>query len=128
MRIAIAICSALFFSSEGNAAEDSVITGNDMMAACAVQDEFRPGQNPNMPSRSEALTQGVCLGMINGVRFFARAATRGTDLAVCIPKGVSVGQVNSVVVRYLRAHPERQHEDFFLLAVNATAAAWPCKP
>ena len=125
MRVVILVCLLLSLSSDGNA---QVITGSDMMAACAIQDGVRSGQipTPNI-SRSDALTQGVCLGMINGVRFFAEAATRGTDLAVCIPDAVSVGQVNSVVVRYLRDHPERQHENFFILAVTASAAAWPCK-
>ena len=33
----------------------------------------------------------------------------------------------SVVIKYIEARPERMHEQFGDLAIEALMAAWPCK-
>ena len=45
----------------------------------------------------------------------------------CPPKGVSIGQAVTVVINYIEARPERMHEQFGDLALEALTAAWPCK-
>jgi Rap1a immunity proteins len=45
----------------------------------------------------------------------------------CPPKGVSIGQAVAVVVKYIEARPERMHEDFGKLALEALKEAWPCQ-
>ena len=125
MRITILLL-LLVFASEARAQKQG-LSGRDLFAACAFQDSLMAGEAPkSQVSISDALMQGMCLGMISGVRFFAETATRDTALAACIPESVSTRQINSVVVRYMRAHPERLHENFFVLAVTASAETWPC--
>jgi hypothetical protein len=126
MRIVILLC-ILMFASQATAQKQG-LSGGDLLRACMFSDQLSSGKKIDAPpTAADAFMQGTCLGMINGVRFFAEEATKGTALATCIPEAVPVGQINSVVVRYLRNHPERLHENFFLLAVTASAEAWPCK-
>lgn len=52
---------------------------------------------------------------------------KGTT-GVCIPAGeVTVNQQVRVVVAYIDARPNRLHEDFRILALEALKDAWPCK-
>jgi len=71
--------------------------------------------------------QDVCFGAIAGLKFSANAATEGTANSICIPATATSAQSVSVVVRYLRNHPERLHEEFPFLVMDAFSDAWPCK-
>jgi hypothetical protein len=64
---------------------------------------------------------GRCAGFIQGIVF----GMEGRDF--CLPKGIINRQSVAVVVKYIEARPERTHENFGLLAVEALSAAWPCK-
>jgi hypothetical protein len=62
--------------------------------------------------------QGYCIGSVH-VLF---------DLPViCYKKGVTVGHAVRIVIRYIDNNPERQHENFNGLALEALQASWPCK-
>jgi hypothetical protein len=56
------------------------------------------------------------------VNIFVRSCP--SDIA---PAGEIHGQSIRVVVKYIDDRPERQHEDFMALALEALRAAWPCK-
>jgi hypothetical protein len=71
-----------------------------------------------VPGPVEALKEGLCAGFIEGLTYI------GT---FCVPSGVTSGQVVAVVVKYIEARPERMHEQFGKLAIEALRAAWPCK-
>ena len=45
---------------------------------------------------------------------------------ICIPKGVTVGQVEDIICGYIEKHPESRHEHTHSLAVNALTEAFPC--
>jgi hypothetical protein len=46
---------------------------------------------------------------------------------ICVPRDATVDQAKQVIVQYLDKIPERTHERFALLAVEALRQAWPCK-
>jgi hypothetical protein len=69
----------------------------------------------------EALTQGLCAGLVVGLGLGAGGNR------FCQPKGVTNSQAVAVVVKYIEARPERMHEPFGDLAIEALTAAWPCK-
>jgi hypothetical protein len=48
-------------------------------------------------------------------------------LCIDVPNGVTVHQEVKVVVTYIEAQPTRMHEEFYLLALDALVAAWPCR-
>ena len=62
----------------------------------------------------------LCLAYIQGL--VSGAGGKET----CPPKEVTGDQVVAVVVKYIEARPERLHEHFGKLALEALKAAWPC--
>jgi hypothetical protein len=74
------------------------------------------------PTVGEAWSRGHCVGFIAGLVY----GTGGGTL-VCQPEGVTIGQALAVVIKYIEARPQRMHEPFGVLAVEAMREAWPCK-
>jgi Rap1a immunity proteins len=72
-----------------------------------------------LPAPDEALVQGFCAGFVVGLVYGAGGN--------CQPKGVTHNQSIAVVIKYIEARPERIHEPFVVLALEALIAAWPCK-
>ena len=70
-------------------------------------------------NNTDLFLAGLCSGLTSGVVYM-----RG--LQVCEPAGVTHSQEVRVVVQYIDARPERAHEDFRKLALEALTAAWPC--
>jgi hypothetical protein len=66
--------------------------------------------------------QGICTGIIDTIGLMGVAFHR-----VCLPNGVTTRQAVAVVVQYIDKRPARMHEAFKILAIEALAAAWPCK-
>ena len=107
MRLVLTI--ALCLLSAPALAQDT--SGNYMLPRC--EDAIQPRS-----TEPGALT---CTAIISALRW---ASPR---FSVCSPQGVDTGQAVRVVVAYLRRHPERLHEDFYQLTVDAMHEAWPCK-
>ena len=63
----------------------------------------------------------LCLAYIQGLLY------AGGGNHFCQPNGAITGQAVAVVVKYIEARPERMHERFGILALDALQAAWPCK-
>ena len=68
-----------------------------------------------------AWAQGHRVGFIDGL-----VSVVG-GVGFCVPDGVTNRQGVAVVVKYIEARPERMHERFSVLAIEALTAAWPCK-
>ena len=47
-------------------------------------------------------------------------------LNVCTPEESRRTQLVAVFVEYVGRHPERRHEDWFVVALDALSAAFPC--
>jgi hypothetical protein len=110
-RYAVAILLALTMPAS---AEDTT-TANQMLPGCKGLLEDR------MTSGVSVYQQGRCGGYVASLVYGVG------EQEFCSPKGVSIGQALAVVVKYIEARPERMHESFGLLAVEAMQAAWPCK-
>ena len=82
--------------------------GNELLAAC-----LRP---------AETFDRGYCLGYIVGA-----AGALELEASVCPPKGITLGQLKDVVVRYLQAHPEIRHQSATFLTSIALIDAFPCR-
>jgi len=70
---------------------------------------------------SEMFMAMRCAGFIEGLAYGAG----GTHF--CQPEGVTPRQAVAVIIKYIEARPERMHERFGDLAIEALTAAWPCK-
>ena len=106
MRYAVAILLALTMPT----------SAEDMKSA----NFFLPGCKGCLDPQSKTTwNQGLCIGFVGGVVYAAPN--------VCLPQGVTNNQAVAVVVKYIEARPERMHEQFGDLALEALTAAWPCK-
>src|SRR5689334_12168091 len=113
MRYAVAILLAL--TMPASAQETSVQrSANEMLSGC------KGFLDDNMTGVS-MFNRGRCVGFVAGLVY----RVGGEDF--CLPKGVTTGQAVAVVVKYIEARPERMHESFGALALEALTAAWPCK-
>jgi hypothetical protein len=72
--------------------------------------------NPTPPGQYTAA--GFCGGLVEGLTWAAPD--------VCPPPEVTTGQAVRVVVKYIDDRPERLHERFNKLALEALRAAFPC--
>jgi hypothetical protein len=88
-------------------------TGNSLVAAC-TEDEVAP--------------KAACLGFIvgamegwqTGVAFHRQAET------ICIPRGVEVGQMMKIILKYADDHPQDLHLPAGFLVVIAMQKAFRC--
>lgn len=108
--------AVLLTTSAASAAEDATLSADRMLPACAAFVAERA------PREVDGVFQaGRCIGLMQGLGFAARL------LGVCPPDEVTEAQRARVAVTYVEAHPERMHEDFRVLAVEAMQKTWPCK-
>jgi hypothetical protein len=81
---------------------------------------FLPGCKGTLdPASTPTWNQGLCAGFVAGVLYAAPN--------LCLPQGLTNNQAVAVVTKYIEARPERMHEPFGDLALEALTAAWPCK-
>jgi hypothetical protein len=106
----LALGLALFTQAALAEGLSSAITGksgNDMKALLDSEDSF---------------ALGLAYGYIEATYELA------TELKlICPPSGVSNGQKNDMVKKFLNDHPERRHEHKMVLVLEAFAAPFACK-
>ena len=77
----------------------------------------------------ETFESGVCWGAFGTLIRALQALdseNRRPLLGVCLPAKATRTEIIAVFVEYSKRHPERYHEDFFLVALNAAHEAFPC--
>jgi Rap1a immunity proteins len=111
------VAAAVFLSaSAASAVEDAILSADQMLPAC------RAFITDNAPSDIDGVFQaGRCIGLMQGLGYPSRL------FGVCPPDEVTLAQRTRMAVTYVEARPERMHEDFRALAVEAMQKAWPCK-
>jgi hypothetical protein len=77
---------------------------------------------------TNAVAASYCGGMLAMLSYLAPSILDPHYSWMCmrIPKSATIAQIARVVVRYIEARPERLHESFFQLTVEAGHNAWPC--
>ncbi|WP_425495018.1 Rap1a/Tai family immunity protein [Pandoraea commovens] len=85
-------------------------SGNDLMSNCDDQ----------------GVNRSFCLGFISGVVNGANVMQTREQRVICVPSGVTVGQLTDIVVRALRTHPESRHMDAGFLTLVGVATTFPC--
>jgi hypothetical protein len=98
--------------------------------------ECRNALDPKSPE--DLFAQGFCAGTLSGIAYtggalelrnFVRPLDDDVRRWLCVnaPATAPVGKLVRVVIAYIEARPERMHEDFRNLALDALREAWPCK-
>ena len=78
-----------------------------------------------------AIAQGFCFGMMQGITSTNKyyQVTLGKKRALfCTPEqNIKNGQAARIVLKYLKEHPEKLHENDSVLAIEAFMEAFPCE-
>ena len=93
------------------------ITGNKLLEVC----EDGEDQSLSTHFQNNAYCAGYITGITDGLRYL------DFENRFCLPKGVTHGQTQKVVVKYLRENPQRLHEHYVPIILSALKEAFPCK-
>lgn len=121
--IVLAICPAFGESAE------------KMLSSCKVFDEAKVESEGSEMTVSFAhdFDSGVCWGAFAVLQMASRFVDPKREpirplLPIgCVPERVSRTQSIAIFVHYARQHPERLHEDFVFVAMDALKTAFPCR-
>jgi hypothetical protein len=77
----------------------------------------------------EQLETGLCLGLIQGVRetMISYEYLLPKEQRLCIPEGTTNGEVMSLVVKYLKDHPDSSKLSETPMVMAAYLHSFPCK-
>jgi Rap1a immunity proteins len=76
----------------------------------------------NSESKEDHPRMIFCIGIISGLSYMGQANN------ICLPVGATSQLIARAVVQYIDGQsPERMHENFYSLAVEAMRATWPCQ-
>jgi hypothetical protein len=110
---------AMIFSCGLSVAEPDQTSADHLMPACRDAASLLSFSNIR-GSKEELSRASFCVGIITGLSYM------GQPYGICLPVGTTSQQAARVVVQYIDGQPERVHENFNSLAVEALREAWPC--
>jgi hypothetical protein len=112
------------------AAEVGQDSANFVLPGCKESVNHGPSRYPDAEFRC-----GIEVGGLLGTAEYERrsgnrVAPFGSQKPLCadVPRGVTTEQAMRVVISYIEARPQRLHEPFIDLAIEAFRDAWPCPP
>lgn len=112
-----AFMGAVFFGLAGTAAAQSP---DGWFLGCKAFAEGRANTQPQLYGMAH-----FCSGVVHGLVAVGPLLPAG--LQFCPPEASSPSELARVVVKYVEAQPQRMHEDFRQLTLEAFHNAWPCK-
>ena len=108
---------ALMSTTMAGAAESDYYRANGVLPGCKAAYAKR-----YVPERQ--LEAGYCLGVIGTL-----TEKSSVIIAHCylVPSAITFSQAARVIVRYIEDRPQRMHESFVSLVIEAFHDAWPCQ-
>jgi hypothetical protein len=123
MRVLLAAALCLW-NPAGYGEEGQPATAGYVLPGCKTLVALYEG---NSALTQYLLQMGYCAGIVDAVVVLNSAQQPYPADRPCIPQGVTNAQAIRVATSYVDARPERHHQSFALLALDAFRAAWPCK-
>jgi hypothetical protein len=104
----------------------SPYSANEVMKGCRAFIAKTKWEREASDAFFDAFIRGICVGTVSTLAVAAASLERAAG--VCMPEGqTTVAQQVRIVAAYIDARPNRLHEDFRVLALEALKDAWPCK-
>jgi hypothetical protein len=110
---------AAALSTQNADAQSGQRSADKMVPACQ-QLLVQPKQN----TLASAFDLGICTGLLEGLIYMSEYLP--PDRRPCYAKNVTPVQIVRVILAYIEGRPQRMHEDFRELAIEALHDAWPC--
>ena len=98
---------------------DAAVARPEVDSAIFIMPGCRAFLAETRPSRVDQWKQILCSGVVGAIAY---AGSR-----ICSPPDESNAQTVRVVVKYIDERPQRHHESFKKLALEALQANFPCK-
>jgi hypothetical protein len=117
-----AILAALIASASASSAQVPATDDDSANALFAGCKSFVDGQAPTPQSNMMA---NFCSGVVNGLAYVGSVLP--PEIRSCAPPTSTERQLARVALEYIGANPQRMHEDFRELTLEAFHYAWPCK-
>lgn len=93
-----------------------------LVLSSAAHAEFYSGNDLlNFLQSSGYSERALALGYIGGV------ADTLTGATVCMPKQVTLGQINDLVKGFLENSPQHRHNSADVIVATVLKTAWPCQ-
>jgi len=114
------LAAALLPQNNADAAQpyQSQSSANYMVPACQTWLQTMPSY------RTDRFDQGICFGIVDGLSYVVGILPR--DVRSCRPENVTIDQGIRVALAYIERRPQRMHENFKELVLEASHEAWPC--
>jgi hypothetical protein len=109
---------AVALTASTASAEQGFFSANTVLPGCKAMIEGR-----EMGRKDE----GLCGGALSALVFMSSGPALPAWACLNVPSTATVAQGARVVVRYIEARPQRMHENFNGLALEALREAWPCR-
>jgi hypothetical protein len=87
-------------------AQVQFFTGNDLLNRMESDNNFRSG-----------IANGYVIGVIDTL----------TGITVCPPAGITIGQANDIILKYLRDNPSNRHIAADVIIDVVMSARFPCR-
>jgi hypothetical protein len=97
-------------------------SGNDFLSICAVDAD----KSPTEQTLAELRATSACIPYLRGLHDGIVVATAEVHAPYCAPAEVTNNQMEQILVKYLRDHPERAHYLTPVLFLDAMGTAFPC--
>jgi Rap1a immunity proteins len=121
MRTVIAVVVLLMFCAGVRAQPPTEDTSaNSVFLGCKA---FVEDRTPNAQLNAGA---NFCSGVVHGLASVGKYLSP-PEWQSCVPAASDARQLARVVISYIEARPQRMHEDFRRLTLEAFHSAWPCK-
>lgn len=122
MRHAVAILTLCVCHSFAHA-----YSGNELLQDCEKTNHYSAGYCTGYVwGVSEGITQNWTLLVLYASKY-PEQRTTVPNMTYCLPQGVTVSQMQSVVVKYLRDNPAHRHALAAGLVQTALTEAFPCQ-
>lgn len=122
----LAILLLLFFVGMAEPARAEYVSGNNLLDWCST------ARSSQLYYQDSSSCREFVVGVHDGVEAAMTLVSRYAELenpieVLCVPSGVTAGQLAEIVTNYLRANPENRHESANYLVILALMEAYPCR-
>src|SRR5262245_52578344 len=119
--LVLGIAMALVVGRFASAQEDKD-SANYMLRYCRAA-----ANNEPLTRSADAAMAGMCVGIIDGIALMmSDFSPEEKQKSSCPSSKVKLEQIVRAVITYIGARPERMHENFKTLVIEAIHETWPC--
>jgi hypothetical protein len=101
------------------------LTGNELLKLCRDKGQYI---DPYGIGRCDGLLQGIRnMNDLTNAMIEFHSKNKIPMRKTCLPKEVTLGQLNKIVKKWFNEHPENLHKDFALQYLTIIRETFPCE-